>query len=230
MKMTAEGLGLIKRFEGFRAEAYRDPVGVWTVGYGHTPAAGAPDVHPGLIVSRGEADKILARDVAAFAQGVERLVKVQLSDAQFSALVSFAYNIGLANFARSSVLKAVNRQDFDAIPRALALWVKAGGKVLPGLVKRRAAEAQLFVGAAGVAETAAKPEVVKGKSAFGSSTNWAAVISAFAGFLTAFAAAYRDIADAAGGPWIAFAAFAVMLAASAWIMRERLRKSREEGV
>lgn len=230
MKVTADGLALIKRFEGFRAEAYRDPVGVWTIGYGHTSMAGAPDVKAGLRVTREEAGDILARDVALFADGVRRHVKVPLGDKQFSALVSFAYNVGLANFARSSVLKAVNAGDFDAVPRRLALWVKAGGKVLPGLVKRRAAEAALFAGSADVAESAAQPEAVTGKPALQSTTNWAAVLSAAAGFLTAFAAAYRDVAGAAGGPWPAFAAFAVMLAATAWIMRERMKKAREEGV
>jgi lysozyme len=144
MKMTREGLDLIKAFEGFRSRAYRDAVGVWTIGYGHTSMAGKPEVKAGMEISRAEAEIILARDVDVFADGVRRHVRVVLNDQQFSALVSFAYNVGVGALAKSGVLAAANRGDFAAVPRRLALWNKAGGRVLPGLVKRRAAEAQLF--------------------------------------------------------------------------------------
>jgi lysozyme len=146
MRVTEEGLALIRRFEGFRAKAYRDPIGVWTIGYGHTSAAGPPRVHKGLTISRREAEEILARDVEAFAEGVATSLRIVLNEAQFSALVSFAYNVGLGNFRRSSVLTMANRGDFAAVARRLALWTRAGGRILPGLVKRRAAEGQLFSG------------------------------------------------------------------------------------
>ena len=145
MKMTDQGYRLIMEFEGFRAQAYRDAVGVWTVGYGHTAMAGKPAVTAGLTITRAEADVILRRDVEMFADAVAALVKVPLTDNQFSALVSFAFNVGPGNFAKSSVLAVVNRKDFDAVPRRLALWVKAGGRTLPGLIRRRAAEAQMFL-------------------------------------------------------------------------------------
>lgn len=145
MKMTDKGLRLIMEFEGFRASAYRDAVGVWTVGYGHTAMAGKPNVTAGLTITQAEADVILRRDVRMFADAVAKLVKVPLTDNQFTALVSFAFNVGPGNFAKSSVLAAVNRKDFDAVPRRLALWVKAGGRTLPGLIRRRAAEAQMFL-------------------------------------------------------------------------------------
>ncbi|MBL8790220.1 MAG: lysozyme [Rhizobiales bacterium] len=144
MKVTEEGLALIRRFEGFRSEAYRDAVGVWTIGYGHTSMAGPPKVTAGLRISAEEGAAILARDVEHFAAGVAQLVKVPISDTQFSALVSFAYNVGLGAFRASSVLKAVNEGDFPAVPHRLGLWVRAGGKTLPGLVKRRAMEGELF--------------------------------------------------------------------------------------
>lgn len=145
MNMTEEGLALIRRFEGFRGTAYRCPAGQWTIGYGHTSEAGPPVVRPGMTMSEEEARAVLARDVSHFAADVAGLVKRPLSDAQFSALVSFAYNVGTPAFARSSVLKAVNAGRFADVPPALKLWVKGGGKVLPGLARRRAAEAELFL-------------------------------------------------------------------------------------
>ena len=147
MRMTEEGLALIKRFEGFRAEAYRCPAGVWTVGYGHTSAAGSPPVKRGMTVTRAEAEDILRRDVDAFARDVLESLTAALNDRQFSALVSFAYNVGITNFRKSSVLACVNGGALASVPQRLALWNKAKGRVLPGLVKRRAAEAEMFAGA-----------------------------------------------------------------------------------
>lgn len=157
MRLTKEGLALIRASEGFRAEAYRDAAGVWTIGYGHTAMAGPPQVTAGLRLGREEADAILARDVEKFAGGVREAVTVPLNDAQFSALVSFAYNVGLGALRGSSVLKAVNAQDFEAVPSRLALWVKAGGRTLPGLVRRRAAEGALFSGGGSTTEAPLPP-------------------------------------------------------------------------
>jgi lysozyme len=157
MRMTEEGLALIRRFEGLRTDAYRDAVGVWTIGFGHTSMAGPPEVTPGLSISREEASAILARDVEKFAAGVCEAVTVPLNDAQFSALVSFAYNVGLGALRGSSVLKAVNAGDFAEVPRRLALWVKAGGRTLPGLVKRRAAEGKLFASDVSTPEVSLPP-------------------------------------------------------------------------
>jgi lysozyme len=145
MKVNDEGLKLIKVSEGLRLGAYKDAVGVWTIGYGHTSAAGDPRVMPGQKITKDQADQILKRDVYEFARGVANTVKVPLSDNQFSALVSFAYNVGLGALKKSSVLKAVNAGQFNKVPGALSLWVKADGQTLPGLVKRRAAEAALFM-------------------------------------------------------------------------------------
>lgn len=144
MKVNQAGLDLIKRYEGWRANAYRDAVGIWTIGYGHTSMAGHPKVTAGLKITQAEGDAILARDVEKFATGVARLIKVPLKDNQFSALVSFAFNVGLGAFEGSSVLKYVNHSNFAGVPGRLKLWNKAGGKTLPGLVKRRAAEGKMF--------------------------------------------------------------------------------------
>src|SRR5215212_3130770 len=145
MKVNDKGFALICEFEGCRTEAYQDPVGVWTIGYGHTSAAGPPCVGPGVTVTRAEATGILMRDLETLSAGVKLAITAPLNDYQFSALVSFAFNVGLGNFRSSTVLRSVNACRFDRVPADLALWVKAGGKVLPGLIRRRAAEAALFL-------------------------------------------------------------------------------------
>jgi len=145
MQMTEEGVALIRRFEGFRANAYRCPAGVWTIGFGHTSQAGPPAVRPGMVLGEDEANRILAADVQRFADEVGPLLAREVSAAQFSALVSFAYNVGVAAFRSSSVLKAVNDGRFAEVPARLKLWVKGGGRVLPGLERRRAAEAEMFM-------------------------------------------------------------------------------------
>lgn len=230
MKMTAESLALIRRHEGFRNAAYRCPAGVWTVGYGHTSMAGPPAVQAGLEVSRAQANEILARDVEAVARGVRGLLKVPLADQQFSALVSFAFNVGIGNFRQSSVLKAVNARDFAAVPRRLQLWTKAGGRVLPGLIRRRAAEAELFVGEAGQEPLTMPVEPVEGKPALRSTTNLAAVLSALAGIASTLIASAREATEVLGGPVIGIVLMAVMIGAALWILRERRRKAIEEGV
>jgi lysozyme len=144
MKMTEDGLALIRQFEGFRSTAYRCPAGAWTIGYGHTSQVGPPQVTPGMTISEAEAQRILAADVQRFAHDVRSALSREISPAQFSALVSFAYNVGSGAFRGSSVLKAVNDGRFSEVPRLLKLWVKADGRVLDGLVRRRMAEGELF--------------------------------------------------------------------------------------
>ena len=138
-------LALIRRFEGFRARAYRDAAGVWTIGYGHTSRAGPPQVRPGMRVSHARAEEILRRDVETFARAVARQVRTPLNANQFGALVSFAYNIGIGNLRRSSVLRAVNEGRLEDVPRMLMRWTRAGGKHLRGLKRRRRAEGRLFM-------------------------------------------------------------------------------------
>jgi lysozyme len=217
MFMTDEGLELIKQFEGFRAAAYRDPVGVWTIGYGHTSMAGAPEVKPGLTISDVEGAEILARDVDQFARGVRALLRVQLSDGQFSALVSFAYNVGLGALKKSSVLTAVNAGDFAAVPRRLQLWTKAGGHVLPGLVKRRAAEAALFTASAAIV---VQPSVTK--SVPQSKTVWSAVFVLLMAVVQAWLTASLKI--------VGLGVLLLMAAGLALIIYERVKKLKQEGV
>lgn len=221
MQMNEEGLALIRQFEGFRAQAYRDAVGVWTIGFGHTSMAGPPAVTRGMTVNQAEAETILARDVAQFAEALRKLITVELNDSQFSALVSFAYNVGIGNVRASSVLRAVNARDFGAVPRRLQLWTKAGGRVLPGLVRRRAAEAALFAtGPVATDGGQPRPEPPAGKPLHHSTTVMAALVSLLAAFLAAVTCADVMI-------WLAFLLSA---AAAVWIIRQRRQKSIHDGV
>jgi len=143
MQMSQGGLdNLLKKFEGCKLKAYKCPADVWTIGYGHTSAAGEPNVTEGLVITQAEAESILKRDLVKYEKGVMDLVKVQLTQHQFDVLVDFAYNAGVGNLKTSTLLKRVNASDFDAVPTELMKWTKGGGKELPGLVRRRRAEAE----------------------------------------------------------------------------------------
>lgn len=152
MELNAAGLALIKEHEGLRLNAYPDP-GTggepWTIGYGHTSAAGAPKVFQGMRILQQDAEDILKRDLKKFERAVAARVKVPLNDNQFSALVSFCFNVGEGNFEKSSVLREVNAKRFANVPSKLAMWNKAAGKVMKGLVRRRADEGRLFMKTAG---------------------------------------------------------------------------------
>ncbi len=108
MNTSDAGLKLIRQFEGLRLKAYRCPAGIWTIGYGHTSAAGAPEVREDMRISREEAEAILKRDLAQFEDAVSSMVKVPLTENQFDTLVSFAFNCGIAALRRSTLLKRVN--------------------------------------------------------------------------------------------------------------------------
>jgi len=143
MRMSDQGIdALLKKFEGCKLKAYKDPVGIWTIGYGHTSAAGEPDVTEGLTITQAEAEAILKRDLIKYEKPVADMVKVPLSQHQFDVLVDFAYNAGVGNLKSSTLLKRVNAGDFDAVPNELMKWTKAKGKELPGLVRRRRAESE----------------------------------------------------------------------------------------
>ncbi len=143
-RITEAGLAHIKQWEGKRNVAYRDVAGVLTIGFGHTSAAGIPKVRDGMRISDQEADDILRQDLRKFEAAVERLVKVPLTDNQFAVLVSFAFNVGDGAFAKSTLLRKLNKGDYEAVPVELMKWVNAGGKRVQGLVNRRAAEAGLW--------------------------------------------------------------------------------------
>ncbi|WP_107327543.1 lysozyme [Agrobacterium pusense] len=141
-RINAAGLSHIMQWEGKRLVAYQDVAGIWTIGYGHTTAAGIPRVREGMRISDKEAEDILKGDLRKFENRVNSLVKVPLTDNQFAVLVSFDFNTGALH--KSTLLKKLNAGDYDAVPAELMKWVNAGGKRVQGLVNRRAAEAGLW--------------------------------------------------------------------------------------
>ncbi|MAN11582.1 MAG: lysozyme [Sphingobium sp.] len=140
MKTSPAGRALITRFEGERLVAYFCPAKVWTVGVGHT----GPDVRPGLTITRERSQEILAADLLRFERAVNRMGG-RMTQGQFDAMVSFAFNVGEGALKSSTLLKKHLADDYAGAARELARWNKAGGRVLPGLVKRRAAEAALYM-------------------------------------------------------------------------------------
>ncbi len=131
---------LVKRFEGFRAKPYLCPAGVPTIGYGHTEGVSLADPP----ITREAAAALLEKDLTVFAAGVARMLAVPVTQNQFDALVSFAYNVGLGNLQQSTLLRRVNAGDHAGAAREFSKWTKAKGVELPGLVQRRAAERALF--------------------------------------------------------------------------------------
>lgn len=140
-KINRAGFELIKRSEGLRLDAYLCPAGVPTIGYGHT----GPDVRLGDHVSEEEAEALLRDDLVAFSDGVDDLLTVDVEGNPFSALVCFAYNVGLEALRKSTLLRLANAGDVAAAADQFLRWNKAAGKVLPGLTQRRAAERLLFL-------------------------------------------------------------------------------------
>ena len=141
MKTGPEGLELIKHFEGCELKAYWCPAGVLTIGYGHTA-----DVEEGDEIEQGDADKLLEADLEEFEHYVLQLVDPELTQNQFDAIVAWTFNLGPGTLKESTLLKRLNERDFDDVPYQIRRWTKAGGKELPGLVRRREAEALLFQG------------------------------------------------------------------------------------
>jgi lysozyme len=153
MKTSADGIRIIQHSEDCHLEAYKCPAGVWTIGWGHT----GPDVKPGLVITQSRADELLAQDLASFERDVASLVKIFITQHQFDALVSFAYNCGsdidsdtiAEGLGDSTLLRKVNSGEFKAAADEFLKWDKAGGKKLRGLTRRRHTERARFLGASG---------------------------------------------------------------------------------
>jgi lysozyme len=138
MNVGKKGLDLIKSFEGLELKAYKDSVGVTTIGYGHTRTA-----KMGQAITEAQAEALLRSDLAWVEAAVNKLAKNPSQD-QFDAMVSFVFNLGETNFAKSTLLKKHNAGDFKGAKAEFIRWNKAGGKVLKGLTRRREAEAALY--------------------------------------------------------------------------------------
>lgn len=136
------GRDLIQYFEGLRLLTYKDIAGVATIGYGHT----GKDVTEGKRITYAEAQELFEKDLAVFEKGVDSLLTgPSISDNAFSALCSFAYNLGLANLKSSTLLKYVNKGRLTDASKEFVRWCKSGGKEIPGLIARRRAERDLFL-------------------------------------------------------------------------------------
>ena len=173
-KVNQETINLIKQWEGLKLTAYKPHKDdVWTIGYGHTSAAGEPFVREGMTITAAEALKILKNDLVQYESAVEKCVTAPLTDSQFGALVSLCYNIGPENLRKSSLVKKLNKGDYEGAQDQFRVWRKSSGKVMQGLVNRRAQEAALF-GRGGFvtsnyveAKPAAEPVLTKENVAWG---------------------------------------------------------------
>lgn len=143
MSAESRALALIKQFEGCKLHAYPDP-GTggepYTCGWGST----GPDIHPGTVWTQDQADNRLLLDVTRFARGVRKLLVRPVTDGQLAACISLAYNIGLRAFGGSTLLRLLNAGDYAGASLQFPRWSRAGGRVMPGLVRRRAAERACF--------------------------------------------------------------------------------------
>ena len=141
MKISIEGIALIKKFEGCRLESYKCAAGVPTIGYGSTKL-----VEMGMTITQEGAEELLLKDIAEFEEFVLEASEMPLSQHQFDALVSWTFNLGPSNLNASTMLKVLNKGEYEDVPAQIKRWNKAGGKVLDGLIRRREAEALLFAG------------------------------------------------------------------------------------
>jgi len=144
MEYSKDGLHLTEQFEGVRLTAYPDPGtggDPWTIGYGHTGA----DIHAGLTITQAQAEEYLRQDVQKAAANVNTHVKVEITQDEFDALVDFAFNCGCGNLDTSTLLKKLNAGDHEGAAQEFLKWDMAGGHHMAGLLRRRQAEAALFL-------------------------------------------------------------------------------------
>ena len=135
-------LDFIKGWEGCKLVAYQDSVGVWTIGYGHTV-----NVHEGDTCTQEQADKWIADDVDERWHAIDQFIRATLAEHEMAAIVSLAFNVGVSAVAKSTLLSRVNNGDFGSAADEFLRWNRAGGKIVPGLTKRRQAERAMFLNA-----------------------------------------------------------------------------------
>jgi lysozyme len=145
MKINNLGIDLMHFFEGCKLEAYQCSAKVWTIGWGNTFYENGTPVKQGDKITQDRANSLFVFVANKFADEIKKLIKSNLTENQFSALVCFAYNVGTGNFAKSTLLKKVNANPNDpSISNEFLRWNKAGGKELLGLTRRRTAESKLY--------------------------------------------------------------------------------------
>lgn len=144
MQYSKNGIHFIEQFEGCRLSAYPDPAtggAPWTIGYGHT----GPDIYQGMTITQEQAEALLQQDVQKAAQAVNLKVSKGITQPEFDALVDFSFNCGIGNFSGSTLLKKLNAGDFHGAAAEFEKWDMAAGKHMAGLLRRRHAEAELFL-------------------------------------------------------------------------------------
>jgi lysozyme len=229
MNTSPRGIALLKQFEGFKQDAYQDVVGVWTIGYGFTEGVKAGD-----IMSRDQAEERLREELQDYERTVLRACGDKTPNQnQFDAMVCLAWNIGREGFKTSTVAKAHRRGDFEAAARAFNLWNKAGGKVVRGLVRRRAAEAALYLEP--IMDTESMPQRLDGESRFtdsrinkaGIATAGTATIATVAE-VTSTVRAIKDDADTLR-EWAMPIALVIIVVLAGYIVWTRI-KMRKDGI
>ena len=209
--INAEGLALIKQWEGLRLNAYKCSAGKWTVGYGHTRTA-----RQGKVITEEEAESLLQEDLRVFEASVNDAVTVPLTDNQFAALVSWAFNVGVSAMRNSTLIRKLNAGDYDAVPRELIRWNKVKGKPVHGLSNRRAAEAGLWARGAFVVSR----DIAPTDPAPASPTAEAGKIGGVAAVAAAAAPAITSLSGLHWAVGVALVAGAVALAAI-YLLRKR---------
>ncbi|HDS1237615.1 TPA: lysozyme [Pluralibacter gergoviae] len=148
MQVSDKGIELIKRFEGCSLTAYPDPGtggAPWTIGYGWTGNVDGKPVRPGMKIDQSTADRLLRTGLVSYDQAVNKMLRVKVTQNQYDALVSLAYNIGTRALSTSTLMKKLNAGDYSGAADEFLRWNKSGGKVMPGLTNRRKAEREVFL-------------------------------------------------------------------------------------
>lgn len=141
MNISKKGIDLIKSFEECRLIAYKCPANVWTIGYGHTGS----EVHAGLKITQEQADETLEHDLKKFCKGICSLIKVEVTQNQFDAIVCLTFNIGIGAFGGSTLLRLLNEKKYFEAAQQFDRWVYVGKKKSDGLIRRRKIEKDLFL-------------------------------------------------------------------------------------
>lgn len=143
MNVSTAGMKMIQGFEGLELKAYKDIVGILTIGYGHT----GKDVKMGMTITKAQAEDLMRGDLERFEDAVLAAVNAKPTQNQFDAMVSLAYNIGAGAFTESTLVRKFNKGDVQGAASEFLRWTKAGGKEVQGLVRRRHKERDHFLGA-----------------------------------------------------------------------------------